>query len=315
MSFALSVKEEIISHEFDPIQQQAFLSGFIRQNGEFILSNKHQKLRLTTISNRIARALIAFIKPLFKGELEVAIVQAQTLKKQKTFQITLIGDLENFLQELSIPKLGHAPMDLPEVWVSNDTYFRAYISGVFCASGSVNSPTTSNYHLELQFKSESEALQVQKLLENYDFHFKFLARNSDRFILYLKQSMAVSDFLKFMDASQHVLEFENERISRDMINNINRISNIDIANQSKVLKAGTDQVAMIKYLQHYKQLEALPPKALALAKIRLKKPELSYTELEQEMAKLGFNVTKSGIAYLFKIIAKHYEELLAEVEK
>jgi len=312
MSFALNVKEEVISHDFNEEQQKAFLSGFIKQNGELVFSNNNQKLKITTISNRIARSLIAFIKKIFSGSVEIAIIQSQTLKKNKVFQITLIGQVQKFLLELFIvDQQMNRILKLPKKWLDEDENFRAFISGLFIATGSVNSPKTSNYHLELQFKHLKEAEYIKSCLEKYRFDFKILKRKY-RVLLYLKKSLLVSDFLKFIDAPQSVMEFENERISRDMINNINRISNIDISNQSKVLKTATSQIEKIKYLQRKNRLQDLSPKAVLLAKIRVKKPELSYLELEEEMAKHGEKITKSGISYLFRSIDRLYEKVIKE---
>jgi hypothetical protein len=308
MSFALHVKEEVIAHDFNDEQQKAFLSGFIKQNGDLVYSHQSQKLKISTISNRIVRSLISFLKKIFVGETEVSIIQSQTLKKHKIFQVTLIGDLQKLFFDLNLQKQQEeSSFHLPNKWLE-ESNLRAYISGIFIASGSVNSPKTSNYHLELQFKTSAEAHYFQEVLNDYQFEFKFLKRDSSHYLIYLKKALLVSDFLKFIDAPQSVMEFENERISRDMVNSINRISNIDISNQSKVLKTGHKQVIQIKYLQRKNKLNRLSPKAQVLAKIRLKNPELSFLELEEEMAKNNIQITKSGISYLFKIIEKIYRE-------
>ncbi|ATG97637.1 DNA-binding protein WhiA [Mesoplasma lactucae] len=316
MSFALEVKEEVVSHSFDFEQEKAFLAGFIKYNGEMIFSNGILRLRLTTISNRIARSLLSFVKHHYTGETEVSIFQTQTLKKNKIFNITLIGKVKEFLLDLGIIDDNFkSKVEVKEEYLNSSTNFRAYVAGMFVAIGSVNSPTTTNYHLELQFKEEADALYFKQVIKKYGFPFKVLKRSENRYIDYVKKSILVSDFLKFIDASRCVMQFENERISRDMVNNINRISNIDISNQSKIIKTGEEQIKKIEYIKKQRKMGQLSEKANVLANIRLKKPDLSYAELQDEMSKKGYEITKSGIANLFKNIDKLYSNLIDENQK
>ncbi|ATZ16655.1 hypothetical protein JN01_0124 [Entomoplasma freundtii] len=304
MSFALEVKEEILTHSFSQTQKRALLSGLVKANGELVYNQKGESLRLTTISNRVARTLIIFTKEFFQGSLEIAIIQKKSLKKNKTFQLTLKGNLEDFFTKLAINPLETELTPLPCEWVSDVNILRAYVAGLFIGAGSVNSPETSNYHLEIQFKSLAEADQFNKLMVTYDFVFKILSRKNERFISYLKKSAMVSDFIKFLDAPQSVLKFENIRISRDMVNNINRIQNIDISNQTRTIAASEGQIKAIKLLKSQDKLESLSEKAQSLAQLRVKYPDASYQELSQKMQKSGYNITKSGISNLFRQILK-----------
>lgn len=115
MSFALQVKEEIIGHSFTQEQKTAFLSGFIKANGEMVYSQGGESLRLTTISNRIARNLIIFLKEFFDGQIEIAIIQAKSLKRYKTFQLTLHGNLKNFFETLFLANVSETVLPLPQI--------------------------------------------------------------------------------------------------------------------------------------------------------------------------------------------------------
>lgn len=305
MSFALDVKEEIISHTFSLAQKKAFLSGFVKYNGELVLTQNKESLKLTTISNKIARNLISFCKEFLIGNINISIIQSQTLKKQKTFQLLLVGNIPDFLKKLHIYVDGNVKMIEANREVEDDSsLMRAYIAGIFIAVGSVNSPETTNYHLEVQFKEQQSAEYFLKILKKYRFNFKILKRNNQKFICYIKKTSLISDFIKLIDAPQSVMEFENERISRDMLNNINRIQNVDISNQTKAMVTGQKQIQQIKKIQSTNQFLTLSEKAQALAKLRLKHPDASYWELEQLMQKSGYQITKSGISYLFRSIAK-----------
>ncbi|MDQ0567405.1 DNA-binding protein WhiA [Mycoplasma yeatsii] len=308
MSFALEVKEEIVTHSFNHDQKLAYLSGFIRYSSDIIFSNQAQKIRFSTISNKIARTLLSFTKEFFNGEVEISIIQSQVLKKNKTFVLTLIGDVDKFLQDLKIYNKENQKIydyQVDESIKDKTSIIRAYIAGIFTAVGSVNSPKTSNYHLELQFKSLVDADRFMILTKDLGFDFKLLERNANRFICYLKRSIMVSDFLKLIDATNSVLAFENERISRDVYNSINRVNNIDISNQTKVLKAGKKQVEMINYLKESNQFHLLSKKAQVLAEIRIQNPDYSYIELVEEMNQKGYSITKSGVSNLFRTMDKY----------
>ncbi|KAF5295790.1 hypothetical protein FQA39_LY12963 [Lamprigera yunnana] len=297
MSFALNVKEEIVSHSFSKEQKMWFLSGFVKSNGEIIYSNGNEKIKLSTISNRIARTLFSFCKEFFDGTIEISIIQSQILKKNKTFQIILIGDVQKFLNDIFIlnnPDKTHL------VKSKDSALFRAYIAGVFVASGSINSPTTTNYHLEIQCKELQEAKAITALLNTFDFNFKILERNQNRVICYIKKTSMISDFLRLVDAAQAVMEFENEIISRDFMNSINRVNNIDISNQTKSIKAAQQQIACISKIQLKNQFSLLSKKAQVLARLRLENPEFSFVELQEEMRKKGVEMNQNKIIDFLK---------------
>ncbi|AJK51810.1 DNA-binding protein WhiA [Mycoplasma capricolum subsp. capripneumoniae] len=307
MSFALEVKEEIVMHSFNEEQKLAYLSGFIRYSSDIIFSNNTSKIRFSTISNKIARTLLSFCRQLFDGQVEISIIQSQVLKKHKNFVLTLIGNINKFLQKLRIYDQNNQKIyvfKVKEEIKDKTSIIRAYIAGIFTAIGSVNSPKTSNYHLDLQFKTKIDAINFIELTNDLGFNFKLLERTSNRYVCYIKKSIMVSDFLKLIDAYNSVMQFENERISRDVYNSINRVNNFDISNQTKTLVTGKKQIEIINYLKQTNQFHLLSKKAQVLADLRLNFPDYSYNELVQEMQKMGYEITKSGISSLFKNIEK-----------
>ncbi|AUF83833.1 DNA-binding protein WhiA [Mesoplasma syrphidae] len=310
MSFALEVKEEIISHTFSIEQRKSLLNGFVRNNAEMIFSNGKEKLKLVTISNRIARSLLSFCKEFFVGEIEISVIQSQILKKQKTFQITLIGNLNIFLKEIGIYDENFEKQKFSfNNFKKQSSLLRAYIAGIFIATGSVNSPETTNYHLEVQFKDKAAAIDFVTITDLFNFEFKILERKNNRYVCYIKKSLMVSDFIKLIDASQAVMAFENQRISRDVYNNINRMNNIDISNQTKALAASQKQIEQIEHIKTQKMFHLLSKKAQILAKLRLENPEAPFSELEYIMNSHGTPITKSGVSNLFKTIKKISEEV------
>lgn len=176
------------------------------------------------------------------------------------------------------------------------------------ACGSVNSPKTSNYHLEVQFIEEVSAQVFRKLLHKFHFSFKIITRHS-KYVCYLKKSILVSDFLKLIDAIDSVLAFENTRISRDMVNSINRLNNIEISNQQKATKAGEEQVIMINYLLDHNIFDELNENTKKVALLRITYPDASLQDLSLLLeSDHNLEISKSGVNHLFREIKKKYYE-------
>ncbi|AUM62322.1 DNA-binding protein WhiA [Spiroplasma monobiae] len=308
MSFAMEVKEEILNHTFTEEQKIALLSGFIKYNGELIYTNNGAALKLTSNSNNVIRNIFSILKTIYKGNIEISIIQIQKLRKNKIYQLMLTDKVLEFLASNNIYNVDDGEkiieMDLEKYDRKiKQELTRAYVSGMFIAIGSVNSPETTNYHLELQFKEIESAIYITKILKKFGFEFKTTTKGN-KTVCYIKKSIAVSDFLKFIDASISVMKFENTRINRDVSNNINRMINIDIYNQQKSSATGTKQVQEIELIQKNNLMSELSPKAQKLAQIRLENPDASFSELEMYMNDQNVVITKSGISNLFKIINK-----------
>ncbi|WP_425380199.1 DNA-binding protein WhiA [Spiroplasma endosymbiont of Stenodema calcarata] len=308
MSFALEVKEEIIKKEFDPICQKAFLSGFVKYNMTLNISDHFFNFEVSSISNAIIRTIYAFFKNLYQVEIDIIIIQTTKLKKNKTFILRIKERATEILKDLNIfdADTNQKLIMIPSDW--NERQQRAYIAGIFVACGSVNSPKTSNYHLEVQFIEEVSAQVFRKLLHKFHFSFKIITRHS-KYVCYLKKSILVSDFLKLIDAIDSVLAFENTRISRDMVNSINRLNNIEISNQQKATKAGEEQVIMINYLLDHNIFDELNENTKKVALLRITYPDasLQYLSLLLE-SDHNLEISKSGVNHLFREIKKKYYE-------
>ncbi|WP_339021003.1 DNA-binding protein WhiA [Spiroplasma endosymbiont of Atherix ibis] len=308
MSFAMEVKEEILNHTFTKEQIIMLLSGFIKYNGELIYTSNGAVLKLTNNSNNVIRNILSLLKTIYSGNIEISIIQIQKLRKNKIYQLILTDNVIDFLKRYNIYDINSSTkiikIDLEKYDKKiKQELIRAYISGIFIAIGSVNSPETTNYHLELQFKEDESSSYITKILKKYNFTFKTISKKN-KFVCYIKKSIVVSDFLKFIDTSISVMKFENTRINRDVSNNINRMINIDIYNQQKSSVTGSRQVEVIELIKKNNLMSELSSKAQLLSQIRLENPDASFSELELLMKEKNVSITKSGISNLFKIINK-----------
>ncbi len=126
-----------------------------------------------------------------------------------------------------------------------------------------------------------------------------------QYVVYLKSSEKIADFLKCIEATNSVFEFEDVRIQRDFMNSLTRLDNCDFANEMKSLAAGKRQCEDIEYLENYGALEFLPEKIRQAALLRKKYPEASLNELcdhfEEEYLE---TISKSGMRHRLNKMAE-----------
>ena len=181
---------------------------------------------------------------------------------------------------------------------------KAIVRGCFMGAGSISSPK-SKYHLEIIFQSEEKALKINNILNYYEINSKVLKR-AKKYILYLKDGEDISKFLAFIGANKSVLNFEENRVIRDVRNNVNRIVNCETANLNKIIKTSVKQIEDITFLKKNKKFKDLKKGEQELAELRLENPEASLTELGTMLEK---QISKSGVNHRMKAIEQMAEEL------
>jgi hypothetical protein len=121
-----------------------------------------------------------------------------------------------------------------------------------------------------------------------------------KYVIYIKASEKIGDFLRCVGAQQYLLEFENVRINRDFKNSLTRLDNCDVANEIKSIKAAQKQILDIKKLQDSDRLEKLDNKLKDVAYLRLKYPEHSLKELcDEYKIEQAVIISKSGMKHRF----------------
>ena len=181
---------------------------------------------------------------------------------------------------------------------------KAIVRGSFMGAGSITDPK-SKYHLEIVFQTEENALKVNHILNHFEINSKVLKR-AKNYIIYLKDGEEISNFLAFIGANSSVLKFEENRVIRDVRNNVNRIVNCETANLNKVIKTSVKQIEDIKFIKKCNKFNELSEGEKELAYLRLNNPESSLTELGKM---LDNPISKSGVNHRMKAIQKKAEEI------
>ena len=117
--------------------------------------------------------------------------------------------------------------------------------GCFLASGSVNNPSSKHYHLEITTHSEKHAEFLVKTIAKFNLIAKVIKRRNI-YVVYIKKSEEISDFLRVINAANSVMDFEEERISKDYWNCNNRLNICELSNEVKTLQSANKQLEFIE---------------------------------------------------------------------
>jgi DNA-binding protein WhiA len=144
---------------------------------------------------------------------------------------------------------------------------------------------------------------------NHQFNSKIVLRRK-RYVVYLKRSDEISDFLILIGAKQACLQFENIRVDRDFANIDNRLRNIDTANYGKTMKAAERQFLEIHYFEKSVGFDKIDnPKLKALLLLRLKNPDASLDDLRKLLSEeLNTSISKSNVNHLFRYLDEEYQK-------
>lgn len=306
MSFAFEVKKELTRLEVHPEHAKAELAALIRMNGTLSILNHDFLLNVQTENAAIARRIYSLIKDNFDVESELLVRKKMKLKKNNVYIVRLKSGCRLILKELGIMDgmlyHGHVPDEIK----TNKQKIKSYLRGAFLAGGSVNSPDTSRYHLEIHSSYEEHNNDICEMMQIFDLNARVHERRNG-YIVYLKESEKIADFLSLIGATGSMFRFEDVRIVRDMRNSVNRLVNCENANMNKTIDAASKQIDNIKLIERTLGLDTLPEKLKEIALARVNHPDVSLKELGELLPNGG--VSKSGVNHRLRKINKLAEEI------
>ena len=310
MSFAAEVKKELTSLEVHREHAKAELAALIRMNGSLSINNQQFVLNVQTENAAIARRIYSLLKDHYNVRSELLVRRKMKLKKNNVYIVRLKQETKRVLLDLDIMDGLMFHSHVSDEIMGNAQKMRSYLRGAFMASGSVNNPETSRYHLEIYSIYEEHNQDICDMLNYYGLNARALERRNG-FISYLKGAEKIADFLTLIGATNSMLKFEDVRIVRDMRNSVNRLVNCETANMDKTIDAASKQIDNIEFIQQRVGLGALPEKLQEIAELRLEHPEVSLKELG-EMIPSGA-ISKSGINHRIRKINEFADRLRDKV--
>lgn len=307
MSFSAITKEELARiADGKPCCDLAELGALVRMDGTLQISAHHQyALNVTTESAPAARRIYRLARKVLERQVDIVVRRKLRLRKNNSYMVKIYPRGVEDLQRLGL--LDEENQILPGLdpaLVKRRCDQKAYLRGAFLAGGSINNPE-GTYHLEIISNDPTHAEDLCKLLNKFHLGAKVSVRKS-WYVVYIKESEHIVEFLALIGAHHALLEFENVRVLKDMRNQVNRLVNCETANLNKTVDAAVRQVENIQLLERTVGLQTLPPNLKEVAELRLKYPDASLKELgEMLVPKVG----KSGVNHRLRKLDEWAEQI------
>jgi len=311
MSFSTEIKTELQSLKQLDCCNRAELSALLHISGSIEMNNKGLNLVFQSTNNAVVRRFMVLLKSLYDIEITLIKKQSKKLRIHDIFIIKISDQVDRLLSELSlINESAIFFQDVDESIIEKECCKKAYLRGAFLATGSINSPETSSYHLEIQAFSEKQANIIKDIANYFNLNAK-VTKNKRGFIAYIKEAERIADFLRVIGASNSLFKFEDSRIKRDFKNSINRVINCDIANEKKALEAAIKQLRDIKVIEKYHK--AISKSMREAIFLRKKYPESSLLELSYASKEyFDKQISKSALNHRFRAIRDLANKTLIE---
>ncbi|HHX92669.1 MAG TPA: DNA-binding protein WhiA [Clostridiales bacterium] len=286
MSFSSDIKKELTQIiPGEACCMEAEIAGLLRILGSIVLSEGKIGVKISTENPAVARLFVTLVKQSYGSKTELSIGEAAPLSRGRVYELGITPEMgaEHILRETGMleERDGHTVLTegLPPALQKTRCCRRAMLRGLFMAAGSVTDPE-KGYHMEIVCTSETLARDVRKLVNGFGLRSKIVQRKN-RHVVYIKEAEQITDFLSAVGAHGQLFRFEDVRITKDLRNTTNRISNCDSANFERTVNAAQRQLASIRFIRDTAGLESLPPKLQETARLRLEYPEVSLAELAE----------------------------------
>lgn len=298
MSFTATVKEEVSQLNTTTTEEISELSALVR-NLSLIQESSFQ---IMTENENVSRHIFLLIKKLYDVTSRITVRRGYNFNKNLQYILEVRTKKNEILEDLSIIESGKM-LIIPHTYIYDDFELkRAYLRGIFLSCGSINDPKTSRYHLEFLFSDLDYSQFIMNLLNHFKLNAKFLKRDN-KYMIYMKESEKIGDFLRIIGADKATMYYEDIRIYREEKNRTNRLNNCEQANVDKSIETASQQIKEIEYLKQYDMFDLLDEKVQEVANYRLKYPEVSLLELSEIITlETGNKITKSGLYHRFKKI-------------
>ncbi len=304
MSFSSEVKDELVKHVSESRHcQLAELSAIIHFCG---VLNRDEDGRLVlglkTENDCVIRKCFTLLKKAYN--IETNIVPKNHMRVEFPMEQAVLEKLLRATKYLDEDGLKRFMTPVNRMLLKNSCCRRAFIRGTFLCIGSMSDPGKS-YHLEFVCDTRPQAEQVTEQLCYFDIEARIIARKKYQ-VVYIKEGSQIVDLLNVMEAYVSLMNFENERIYKEMRNCVNRRVNCEAANITKTVNAAARQVEDIILIRDTRGLDSLPDNLRDMALVRLEYPDMALAELGKALRE---PVGKSGVNHRLRRLSEIAEAI------
>lgn len=296
MSFTLKIKREICkNHPKDRQMALAELLGVIC----FGANIKGTSLNVKIENAFVAKRIFSLVKQCFAVS---PVIKTSEAKTKNIYFVEIANGMEaiDILSELLMVKNSHemknfVSFGIDEIFIPDEETKLAVLRGAFLMAGSCALPE-KGYHLEIATNKLKLAKELLRIMESFDIYPKQIRRTSN-YVVYLKDSEQISDFLGGIGATTAMSHMHDTMIVKEIKNNINRIANCESANLEKSMDVGFKQATKIEKIKDNIGLDSLESSLKEIAILRLENKSASLKELGEMLSK---PLSKSGVNHKLK---------------
>lgn len=300
MSYTYNVKQEILDNDMiTDIEKKSELAAIFLSKNAFY--EDRIELRLENLP--LAKRVYKFIKDVSSLKIEIRYSISKRLGEHNVYIIVVprqkgyrdfIEQLKSFNEKLIL---------------ASEEILKGFIRGIFLSCGYIKDPQ-KEYALDFFMDNEEVAERFYNILQAKDKKvFKTLKRNKP--LVYLRNSEDIMDIMVLIGSIQSFFKYEEMTMIKDLKNKTIREMNWEVANETKTLNTGNNQIKMIKYIDKEMGLSSLSSVLEEIAYVRLKNPESSLQELAEIIG-----ISKSGVRNRFRRIEEIYNNLIKnEIEE
>lgn len=296
MSYTYSVKEEILSNDMvTAIEKTAELSAIFLSKNAFC--NDRIELRLENLP--LAKRVYKFIKDTTDLKIEIKYSISKRLGEHNVY-IIVIPKQKGYRD--FIEKMKSLNIDLI---LTSEEILKGFIRGIFLSCGYIKDPE-KEYALDFFMDNEEAADKLYTLLLSKGKKvFKTLKRNKP--LVYLRNSENIMDIIVLIGSIQSFFKYEETTMIKDLKNKTIREMNWEVANETKTLNTGNNQIKMINHIDREIGLNSLSPVLEEIAHMRLNNPESTLQEIAEMIG-----ISKSGVRNRFRRIEEIYNNLIKD---
>lgn len=305
VSFASRVKKEICRavpqraccRRAECFGMALFTHLFTRKEGTFVSENSELVHRLALDIGETCGVFCEIETNMRRGGSSVLRIpgEDQRLRFLESFGYT--G------QELNL-RLNRAVLE-------NECCMSWFIRGAFLTCGTVTDPQ-KDYHLEFVVPHRKLAGDLVTLLreaEPLSLQVNMSPRKGAQ-IVYLKSSEEITDLLTYLGAPGAAMELMQQKMRKQVRNDINRKANFETANLDKTMSASARQVAAFQRLIRKMAPDTLPDDLREVLQLRLEEPEMSLREMGERLS-----LTRSGVNHRLRRLMEMADSAGKEEEK
>lgn len=290
MTFTTQIKEEITKEENNNIEDLTSLCTYLKFNATL----EEDKMTVMVVNASVARWIFKLLKTNYNVLIKLTTRTMKRFKARNPYILEVKEKLDLIYKDID--------NIFKEINTSSDEEKKAFLKGMFLACGSINDPKKNQYHLEFLVKEEEDAKLIDDLLNSLKIKSKVLKRDRE-YMVYVKSSENISDFIKYLGAFNALFYFEDIRIYKDHKNMVNRLNNCEQANVERTLKSSKTILDNIKYLEDNDLLMLLDDRSKEIIEYKKKYPDTSLGELAEIITmETNKSITKSGINHHFRKI-------------